>query len=146
VSALFYLVRHAEAERREGVADRDRKLTGHGRSSFTRLAASLPPSPRIRRILTSPFARARETALILSAASGAGVAEEELLASGRSTGAAVLELARGSGDGAALVGHNPEIAEAMVLASGSALSVPAGAIAAVEATVGGCRLLWVRSP
>jgi len=146
VSALFYLVRHAEAERPEGVRDRDRCLTAQGRSSFAALARSLSPRAPIRRILASPFARARETASLLAAASGAPVEEEELLASGRSGGAALLGLARRAGDGTALVGHSPEIAEAIALVGGSQRPVPPGTVAAVEEGPGGCRLLWVESP
>jgi len=146
VSALFYLVRHAEAQRPEGVPDRDRSLTAHGRASFAALARSLSSRAPIGRILTSPFARARETAGLLAAASGAPVEEEELLASGRSGGAALLGLARRAGDGTALVGHSPEIAEAIAIAGGSQRPVPPGTVAAVEEEPGGCRLLWVESP
>jgi phosphohistidine phosphatase len=146
VNAVFFLVRHAEAERPEGVTDRDRTLTAAGRAGFARLAGSLAPSLEVVRILSSPFARARETALILSAATGAGVEESESLASGRSTGPELLRLARDSGGGTAVVGHSPEIAEAIVLAAGSSQGVPPGTIAAVEEALGTYRLVWVRRP
>ena len=129
-----------------GAADRERRLTAAGRAAFAQLAGSLGPSLGLRRILTSPFARGRETALLLGAATGAPVEDLEGLASGRSGGARVLELAREAGDGAALVGHNPEIAEALSIAAGEPQQVPPGTVAAVEDTGGGYRLLWVRHP
>ncbi len=138
-------MRHGDAEP-PGAVDRDRRLTRAGRAAFASLAASLAPSLQVRRILASPFARARETALILNAATGAPVEDLELLVPGRSSGAEILSLAREAGGGAALVGHNPEIAEALALAAGEPQQVPPGTVAALEDTLGGCRLLWVRHP
>lgn len=146
MTGRFYLVRHAEAERPEGVADHDRNLSPAGRLAFERFAASLAPSLRIVRILSSPFTRARETALALVAATGSALEEVEALLPGRSTGLELLRLAAGSEAGTALVGHNPEIAEAVALAAGSARSVPPGTIAAVEEVQGGYRLMWVKHP
>lgn len=146
MSGVFYLVRHAEAERPPGLADRDRGLTAAGREGFARLAASLAPALRVARILSSPFARARETALLLGAAAGVGVEELESLASGRSTGPELLRLAASREDAVALVGHSPEVAEALGLAAGSSLAVPPGTVAAVEAAGGAYRLMWVRRP
>lgn len=146
MTATVYLVRHAEAERPEGVADRERVLTAAGREHFGRFAAALAPSLALSRILSSPFARARETAALLSAATGAAVEELESLAAGASTGAGLARLARDSGSGTALVGHSPEIAEAIALAAGGPLPVPPGTVAALEAGPGAYRLMWVRRP
>ncbi len=142
----FYLVRHGEAEKGTGASDAERRLTPAGRAAFEALARALAPSVRLARILTSPYRRARETAAILGAATGVPVEVELALAAGRSTGPELLALARAAGGGVALVGHNPEMAEAVILAAGRDEKVPAGAVAAVEARTGGPRLAWLRTP
>lgn len=141
----FYLVRHAPAEAKR-VADAERRLTPDGRARFAAHAAALAPGLSLSRIVTSPFARARETAELLSRTTGAPVEEEDTLASGRSSGGEVLSLGRALGAGAALVGHNPELAEAIALAAGRGAEVPAGAIAAIDLDGGGFRLAWLRAP
>jgi phosphohistidine phosphatase len=68
---------------------------------------------------------------------------EPRLASGASTGRQVLALAVAAGPGVALVGHNPEVAEAIALAGGEEAEVPPGTVAAVRLDG---RLDWVKSP
>lgn len=142
----FYLVRHGEAEKGTAASDIERRLTPAGRAAFEALARALAPSVRLARIVTSPYRRARETAAILGAATGAPVEVESALAAGRCTGAELLALARAAGRDVALVGHNPELAEAVILAAGRDEKVPAGAVAAVETATGGPRLAWLRTP
>lgn len=141
----FYLVRHAEAERGTGAPDAERRLTPAGRAAFEALARALAPSVRLARVLASPYRRARETAEILGAATGAPVEIDSALVAGRCTGTDVLALGRAAGGGVALVGHNPEMAEAVILAAGGDRPVPPGTVAAVE---GGppWRLAWLRAP
>jgi len=146
VSSAVYLVRHAEAGAGVDGKDADRKLTERGRAGFERLLASLGSSLIVKRILSSPFRRARETAELLGLAAGAPVEPSDDLASGHASGREVLALARQAGPGAALVGHNPEIAEAIALASGSPAPVPPGTIAALDLSRPRPRLLWLRSP
>lgn len=146
MSQVFYLVRHAEAEEGRGSGDAARRLTAAGRAGFARLVDSIRPDLRVRKVLTSPLARARETAAILAGTVGASADVEEALASGRSAGGEILRLGREAGDGAALVGHNPEIAEAVVLAAGGPHRVAPGSVAAVGADDVGYRLLWLHSP
>jgi phosphohistidine phosphatase len=146
VRQRFYLVRHGEAEKGTGASDAERRLTPAGRAAFEALARALAPSVRLARIVTSPYRRARETAAILGAATGVPVEVESALAAGRSTGPELLALARAAGGGVALVGHNPEMAEAVILAAGRDEKVPAGTVAAVEAGTGGSRLAWLRTP
>ncbi|HEU4382518.1 MAG TPA: histidine phosphatase family protein [Anaeromyxobacteraceae bacterium] len=145
MSQVFYLVRHAEAEKGSGGPDAERRLTPAGRAAFEALARSLGPSVRLAGILCSTLLRARETAKILSAATGAPVAVEPKLGAGQCTGSELLSLGQAAGGGVALVGHNPEVAEAVRLAAGGERKVPPGAVAAVE---GGppWRLSWLRAP
>jgi phosphohistidine phosphatase len=142
-----YLVRHAKAEKDHPRGDAARRLTGDGRESFALLVRELGSALTLRRILSSPFARAVETARVLSEVTGAEIEEEAALSSGRSSGKELLELALASGDGVALVGHNPEMEEAIARASGREEAVRPGSVAAVELGArGAARLLWIAAP
>jgi phosphohistidine phosphatase len=146
-ASRVYLVRHAKAEKDHPRGDAGRRLTEEGREAFADLVRELAATLEIERIVSSPFARAMETARVLSAATGAAVEEEDALASGRSTGKEVLALARDAGDAVALVGHNPEIQEAINEVSGREEAVRPGCIAAVELGERGARrLVWIAAP
>ena len=146
-SARVYLVRHAKAEKEHPAGDAARRLTAEGREAFLLLVRELAPALRLTRIVSSPFARALETAHALADVTGARVEEDEALYSGASSGRELLDLARGAGDGVALVGHNPEMAEAIARVSGRDESVRPGCIAAVELTSAGrTRLVWTATP
>jgi phosphohistidine phosphatase len=140
----FYLVRHAQAEAKTS-SDAARRLTPEGRAGFAAHARALAPRLSVARIVTSPFARARETADLLAAAIGVAVEEDGALASGASAGEDLLALGRRLGAGAALVGHNPEFAEAIALAAGRAVDVRPGAVAAIDAGPDGLRLAWLEA-
>jgi phosphohistidine phosphatase len=146
MTARFFLVRHGRAQASHPGGDAARRLLPEGRAELLAHARALGPDLALVRIATSPFARARETAEILARVTGAPVEEEEALASGRSTGAELLRLGARLGAGAALVGHNPEIAQAIAAAVGRELAVPPGAVAAVDADGAGFRLAWLRAP
>jgi phosphohistidine phosphatase len=143
---VIVLVRHAKAEESAAGGDAARRLTPEGRRAFEALARRLAPRLPLARILTSPFARARETADLLAAATGAPVEVEEALASGRSGAREVLGLARAAGEGTAVVGHNPEFAEAIALVAGREEKVKPGTIAAVEVAGGAPKLAWIEAP
>jgi phosphohistidine phosphatase len=143
----IYLVRHGKAEEHAAHGgDAARALTAQGRTRFAALAGALTGRMKVARIVTSPLQRARQTAEILARSSGAPLEEEEALASGASDGRALLDLARRAGAGVALVGHNPELGEAVALAAGREVKVKPGTIAAVELGATGPRLLWIESP
>ena len=144
MSAVVYLVRHAEAA--PGGVDADRRLTAAGRTAFSGLLSALGPRLAVRRVLSSPFLRARQSAEILARWSGVPVEAQDDLASGHAGGRELLALARAQADGTALVGHNPEIAEALQLAGASSPAVPPGTVAALDVSGDVPRLLWVRSP
>ncbi len=142
----FQLVRHGDAEPKDPRGDAARALTAAGRARFAAHARALAPRLSVSRIATSPLARARETALLLSAATGAPVADEPALASGASSARELLELGVRLGTGAALVGHNPEIAEALALVAGRHVEVRPGTIAAIDVEGGAFRLAWLEAP
>lgn len=142
----FYLLRHAEAEPSSG-DDAARRLTPEGAARFAALAAAVAGQVTVTRVLTSPLARARETGALLAGATGAALEEEPALAAGASSGQELLALARRRGGGIALVGHNPEIAEAVAAVARRHLAVSAGTIAAVDAdATGNLRLAWLKAP
>jgi phosphohistidine phosphatase len=132
--ARTYLLRHGEAEPPGRDGDAGRRLTPGGRSQLQAHFAALLPRLEIQRILSSPLRRSLETAEILAAAVGAPLEEHPGLASGSSNGQEILALAAAEGAGVALVGHNPELAQAIAIARGGAvgLSVPPGTLAAVD--------------
>ncbi len=142
----IYLVRHGKADRTAAGGDAARRLTPEGRARFFALAGALAEKLQLTRVVTSPLARARETAEILAAATGAPLEEDPELASGRSTARDLLALARRAGAGVALVGHNPEMAEAIVLAAGRDEKVKPGTVAAVDLHERGAKLSWIEAP
>jgi phosphohistidine phosphatase len=139
----FYLVRHGDAEPAGSAGDAGRRLTPEGRARFQALLRARAADLRVARILTSPLQRARETAALLAAQVGAPVEEEPALAAGRSIGPELLALAKQAGPGTALVGHNPEIAEAVVLAAAEAHQIAPGTVAAIDSADGIFRLAWI---
>jgi phosphohistidine phosphatase len=140
-----YLVRHGKAEQDAPGGDAARRLTAEGRAQFFTFAGGLVEKLELARIVTSPFTRARQTAEILAAATGAPIAENPDLAPGRSTGRDILAWARSEGAGVALVGHNPEMAEAVALAAGHGGKLPPGSVAAVDLTESGATLAWIEA-
>jgi phosphohistidine phosphatase len=146
-SVRFYLVRHGRAEATNPGGDAARRLLREAREALTEHFRALERDElELDRILTSPFVRARETAELLTAATGAPLEESDALASGRSSGAELLRLGARLGRGVALVGHNPEMAEAISAAAGRKVDVPPGAVAAIELEGEGFRLAWSRAP
>ncbi len=146
MTSRVYLVRHADAEPRT-TTDAARRLTATGRARFAAHARGLASTLSLSAIRTSPFERALETAALLAAATGAPVEEDPALASGASSGRELLELARRAPPGTALVGHNPEVGEAVALAAGRGDAVPPGTIAALDVAADGtATLAWIRAP
>jgi phosphohistidine phosphatase len=140
-----YLVRHAKAEPLV-TSDAERRLTPEGRRRFERHAQALAARMRVSQVVTSPLARARETAEILARESGASVLEDGRLASGACDGEDLLALVRAAPAGAALVGHNPEIAEVVATVAGRSVEVKPGAVAALDVSAHEVALSWLEPP
>lgn len=141
-----YLVRHAKAEPQGPGRDDERRLTREGRTRFTTLVGALGDRLRVARVLTSPLVRARQTAEILASATGAALAEEPRLASGSSGARELLAMLRQAPPGTALVGHNPEIAEALAHVADPELEVKPGAVAAIDVDGDELSLAWFEAP
>ncbi len=144
-SHLVYLVRHARAAP-HAADDARRRLTPDGRAGFLRLVGALRDRLKVARVVTSPFLRARETAELLCRITGAPLEEDARLASGASEGDELLALVRAAAPGTALVGHNPEIAEAVARAAGEDVEVKPGTVAALAVDGRAVRLAWIEAP
>lgn len=153
---LLYLIRHAEAENGGG-PDYARRLTDKGRKQAARLGAwlgELGISPA--GMVSSPYARALDTAILVAEALGRAdaVRQDERLAPGMTVDegcALVHEL----GDAAAdlcLFGHAPDLgslAAYLIGAKEGSVEMKKGAAACVEADragFGGSVLKWLVNP
>ena len=111
-----YLCRHAEAA--PGDPDELRELTAEGRRQARALGASLaglaePPAT----VLTSPLARARQTAEAIVAETGAALRLEPALAPG-ATADALRDAVAGASGPVATVGHQPDCSEILLALGG----------------------------
>jgi phosphohistidine phosphatase len=106
---LVFLVRHAHAN--PGEPDESRKLSDRGRQEAAALAERLathatPP----RTVVTSPLARARETAEAIAARVGTTVRPDDGLAPG-ATASDLHAVVAGEDGPIAVVGHQPDCSE-----------------------------------
>lgn len=150
------LVRHAIAADRQGFdgTDADRRLTAAGVARFERGAVAMAGLvPELEVVLTSPYARCRETAALLAGAhpSRPPVSELGELAPGGEAGRTIAALRpHGGARALALVGHEPDLS----ILEGALLTGRAGALAAFKKggaallelpgvpRAGAARLLW----
>jgi len=134
---VIYLLRHGEAEPRNG-DDAARRLTEKGeRQSETAGRALSTLDAKIDACLTSPKVRAAETARLACAALGLEpeVADE---LSGGGFDSAALTAGRG---GAMLVGHEPDFSDEIARLSGAKAKLRKGGLAIVD---GGTLLALLR--
>jgi phosphohistidine phosphatase len=147
------VIRHAIAAPREapGVADGDRRLTSRGKKRFRKAArglARIVGRPDV--LLTSPLARAVETAEIAAEAWGKiDPIPEPLLADGEPEAVLASLASRDTDAVVALVGHEPHVSALLGhLTGGRGESLPfkKGGAALVELPDGGGagsgRLIW----
>ena len=139
----IYLLRHAiAAERGSGrwKSDSERPLTEEGIEKMKEAARGLAAAGiAFDRIFSSPYVRARETALIVARTQRGGIEVEELdeLASGLDPADLFRVLARSSlGERVLLVGHEPDFgllaARLLALPAARALPFRKGGIARID--------------
>ena len=136
---LFFL-RHGRADRSEyrGDDDTQRPLTAEGRLRLARSAEMIGRlGAGIDVVITSPLARAAETADIVARRLGLGdaVVQDDALAPGFDVKRLASILARLSGDHRCLmlVGHEPDFSEVIgELTGGSTVVMKKGALARVD--------------
>jgi phosphohistidine phosphatase len=155
MSRRVLLVRHASAVPRATGPDAERMLTPRGRRRFERVArglAVLLPRPDV--LLTSPWTRARETAVLLARAWGGLVPRETLALTQADTQAVAALLREQTAHGLiVLVGHEPQLASLLARVLGSDDAGPfafrKGGAALVEwpsSRAPSGRLLWFLPP
>lgn len=146
----FVLVRHAKAERPEGIADVARDLTDRGRLDAAiigrHLAATLA-TPAV--VVTSPARRAHETARVMIDAAGWSVAptiDTRLYEGG--VGDLLAVLAEQTTGPVLAFGHQPIWSATVAALTGVTIGMPTGAAACIDgrAAPGGGLLRWVVTP
>jgi phosphohistidine phosphatase len=142
----LYVLRHGRAEERgaDYPDDSRRPLTPEGRERIVKVAAAMALlGVRYDRLLTSPFARARETAEIVARAHGTKEMLEEAseLAQGRGPEGVLRKLRRDHAkrDAILLVGHEPDLGElvselATGASGGLSISLKKGGLVKLDVT------------
>jgi phosphohistidine phosphatase len=127
---LVYLCRHAHAL--SGDPDELRQLSAEGRKQADALAARLAASaePPVA-VVTSPLMRARQTADLVAAATGAEVQVDEALSPGATADGLRSALAGMQGPVAA-VGHQPDCSQIAFAVTGRDPGFLPGGMAAIE--------------
>ncbi|MDZ7749561.1 MAG: histidine phosphatase family protein [Halofilum sp. (in: g-proteobacteria)] len=154
------VVRHAAAEHAASPGlDAERELSAEGAATLARVAAGLAaaaPAPALS--LTSPYARARQTAAAVAAAfGGVEVTEEPTLAAGGTPAdilAALVAHCRGDAGGIAVIGHEPDLGRfasyGLAGTSRSFLSLRKGGACLLEfpalPRAGNAPLVWALDP
>jgi phosphohistidine phosphatase len=127
---LVFLVRHAHSD--PGDPDELRPLSARGRDEAhglaTRLGAHETP-PRL--VVTSPLARALETAELVAEAVGAEVRVDDRLAPG-TTAELLHETVAGLDGPVAAVAHQPDCSEIALALTGSDPGFPPAGVAELE--------------
>jgi phosphohistidine phosphatase len=125
-----YLCRHAHAA--PGEPDAARELTPAGveqARALGDLLAGLPEPPRL--VLTSPLARARQTAAEIASAVGVEARVESVLAPGATAESLARALAGATGP-VATVGHQPDCTEIALALTGVDPGFPVAGMAELE--------------
>ena len=151
----LYFLRHGAAEeRRPDLPDADRRLTPEGIEEMRRVSAGLAAlGLRLDAVLTSPLARARETAEMAAEALGLQdrVRIEKRLASGARPGDLQAALEDQPGNARLLlVGHEPDFSTLIsTLIGGGRLRMKKAGVACVDldrVEPGAGELRWLMEP
>ena len=124
----LFLVRHAEAA--PGEPDELRTLTDDGRATARGLGEQLK-AEHPDSVVSSPFLRARETADSIARAVGLTAEVDERLAPG-ADGDVMRVVAEGKGEAVVVVGHQPDLSEAVFMLTGRVQQFAPGELHTVE--------------
>ncbi len=126
---MIWLLRHGDAEDGAGMPDAERELTPKGgRQSRDAGRALAALGVDLDACLTSPKVRALATAELACAALGVEVEVDERLRGGPIEPA---ELAAGRGE-VLLVGHEPDLSDAVAALTGADVRMRKGGLAAID--------------
>jgi phosphohistidine phosphatase len=127
---MIWLLRHAEAEDAHGRPDAERPLTEKGRVQARAAGLALRTlGVPLDACLASPHVRARDTAALACEPLGLEVRIAPELAGGRFDPERV---AAGFGEHVLLVGHNPDVAQAVYDCTGARVRMKKGALAGID--------------
>jgi len=127
---MIWLLRHADAEDAHGRPDAERPLTEKGRTQARAVGSALKAlGVPLEACLASPRVRARDTALLACEPLGLEVRLAPALAGGRFD---PDQLAAGLGADVLLVGHNPDVAQAVYDCTGARVRMKKGALAGID--------------
>ncbi len=127
---MIWLLRHADAEDARGRPDAERPLTDKGRAQAQAAGAALAAlGVPLDACLASPRVRARDTAALACAPLGVEVQIAPELSGGRFDPERV---AAGFGAHVLLVGHNPDMAQAVCDCTGARVRMKKGALAGID--------------
>lgn len=128
---MLWILRHADAEDAEGRPDAERPLTEKGRTQARAAGAALAAlGVQLDACLVSPRVRARETAELACARLGIEVQIAPELSGGTFD---AEQVAAGFGEHVLLVGHNPDVAQAVLDLTGARVRMKKGALAGIDA-------------
>jgi phosphohistidine phosphatase len=149
MAAQLWLLRHGDAEPHGARSDFERRLTERGERQAALAGAALAAlGVEFELALTSPRARALQTARIACEALGVSPVEHEPLAGefGRDQALELLQSAA-AGDGRVLiVGHEPDFSQVVHDLTGARVDFKKGGIAAVRLDGGRGELLTLLRP
>lgn len=127
---MLWILRHAEAEDANGRLDSERPLTARGREQAAAVGAALAAlGVRLDACLASPRVRALDTARLACEPLGVEVDVTPELAGGPFD---PLALAAGRGEHVLLVGHNPDVAQAIYDLTGARVHMRKAALAGID--------------
>ncbi len=144
-----YLMRHAAAEDPGAGADADRHLTEQGRQDAREAGKAIQAfDPGISRVVSSPVLRARETAELVAAALGAGIAveTENRLACGAGTEDFWDLIGAHKDERILLIAHNPELGAFVSGLLEKATGFRPATVCGLEIELSKARLVWMRNP
>jgi phosphohistidine phosphatase len=126
---VIWLLRHGDAEDGEGKPDAERELTEKGERQSRNAGKALKAlGVEFDVCLTSPKARAKQTAELACESLDCPIEEDERLAGGDFD---PLEVSAGRGE-VMLVGHEPDFSGAVALVTGSRVKMKKGGVAALD--------------
>lgn len=145
----IYLMRHATAEEPGSGPDSARRLLEQGRREAREAGRALKErkaAPTV--VLTSPRARALETAELVAAELGGTTRVEvrEVLSCGATSESFRAELQSRPESEILLVAHNPELSTFASLLAGQLISFRPSSICALDMDEVGAKLAWLRHP
>ncbi len=127
---MLWILRHADAEDAHGRPDAERPLTEKGRRQAQTVGRALAAlGVRLDACLASPRVRALDTAVLACEPLGVDVQVTQELSGGSFDS---LALAAGFGGDVLLVGHNPDVAQAVLDLTGARVHMRKAALAGID--------------